>query len=70
MDIRASARTHGVSDEDMLHAVRRPMRIIDRDDDTTLYIGPATSGDLLEVVVIGMSDQTAARPRIIHAMKL
>lgn len=41
-----------------------------RDEDTTLYIGPALSGELLEVVIVEMSDETLQPARIIHAMKL
>ena len=31
MDIEASARKHGVSDDDMLHAYRHPIRVFDLD---------------------------------------
>jgi hypothetical protein len=65
--IIASAREHGISDEDMLHAVRVPLRVIDLDEETTLYIGAGLNGALLEVVV---ADLETEDPRIIHAMAL
>jgi hypothetical protein len=67
MRITESARQHGVSDADMLHAVRVPLRVIDLDDETTLYIGGGLDGTLLEVVV---ADVESDDPRIIHAMVL
>ncbi len=49
--ILASARKHGVTDEDMLHAYRNPIRIFEPDD-LTMIIGAAINGALLEVGVI------------------
>lgn len=46
----ASARKHGVSDTDMLHAYRNPVRVFDLDD-LVLLIGADESGRLLEVGV-------------------
>ena len=44
VDIEASARKHGVADDDMLHAVRNHWRAFETDDPAvTMYIGPATS---------------------------
>jgi len=62
-----SARDHGIDDEDMLHAVRVPLRVVDLDEETTLYIGAGLNGALLEVVV---ADLETEDPRIIHAMAL
>lgn len=67
MRIIESARQHGITDADMLHAVRVPLRVIDLDDDITLYIGGGLDGALLEVVV---ADVESEDPRIIHAMVL
>lgn len=65
MDIEASARKHGVSDDDMLHAVRNHWRGFATDDPAvTMYIGPARSGEPLEVGVV-VDEQDAA---VIHAM--
>lgn len=46
----ASARKHGILDEDMLHAYRNPIRIFEPGD-LTMLIGPARDGALLEVGV-------------------
>lgn len=66
MEIEESARKHGVSDEDMLHAVRQYSRRLPQDGETWMYIGPTRSGHgVLEVAVVD-DDQGQ---RIIHAMK-
>ncbi len=65
MDIEASARKHGVTDEDIVHAVRNHWRAFETDDPAvTLYIGPATTAEPLEVGVVEDDDGAAA----IHAM--
>ena len=65
MDIEPSARKHGVADEDMLHAFRRHWNAYETDDpDVTMFIGPARSGEPLEVGVV-VDDDGAA---VIHAM--
>ena len=43
------------------------MAIDDRDDDTRLYLGPSTSGALLEVATIVRDDGTEL---VIHAMPM
>jgi hypothetical protein len=48
--ILASARKHGVTDDDMLHAYRNPVRVFELDD-LTMLIGPDRSGSLLEIGV-------------------
>ena len=48
--ILGSARRHGVSDDDMLHAYRNPIRVFDVDE-LTMLIGADRSGRLLEVGV-------------------
>lgn len=48
--ILASARKHGVEDDEMLHAYRNPMRVFDLDD-LTMLVGPTESAALLEVGV-------------------
>ena len=65
VDIEASARKHGVADDDMLHAVRNHWRAFETDDPTvTMYIGPATTAEPLEVGVVDDDQGTA----VIHAM--
>ena len=46
--ILASARRHGIRDEDMLHAYCHPTRVFDLDD-LTMLIGHARSSAFLEV---------------------
>lgn len=48
--ILASARKHGISDEDMLHAYRHPIRVFDLDD-LAMLIGSDSSARLLEIGV-------------------
>ncbi len=65
VDIEASARKHGVSDDDMLHAFRHHWRAFETDDpDVTMFIGPSTTSAPLEVGVVTDDDGVA----IIHAM--
>jgi hypothetical protein len=67
VEIHPSARKHGIADEDIEHAMRHALAIDDQDDDTRLYLGPARSADLLEVVTIVRNDDTELA---IHAMKM
>ena len=48
--ILASARKHGVDDNDILHTYRNPIRVFDLDD-LDMLIGPDHSTRLLEVGV-------------------
>ena len=48
--VLGSARRHGVSDEDMQHAYRYPIRVFDLDD-LTMLVGPDRAGQMLEVGV-------------------
>jgi hypothetical protein len=66
VDIEASARKHGVSDDDMLHALRHHWRAFETDHpDVTMFIGPSGAGAPLEVGVVSDDDGTA----VIHAMR-
>lgn len=65
--IADSARKHGVADEDMLHALRLPLRLVRQGDDRVLYIGADADGRLLEIVVL---DAESDEPAVIHAMPL
>jgi len=67
VEIHSSARRHGVADDDIRHAVNNAMAIDDQDDDTRLYLGPSTSGALLEVATIVRDDDTEV---VIHAMPM
>ncbi|MEM9200912.1 MAG: hypothetical protein AAGC53_04605 [Actinomycetota bacterium] len=61
--ILASARRHGIDDEDMLHAYRHPIRVFDLDD-LTMLIGPDPSARLLE---IGVAEAEGVE-FVVHAM--
>ncbi len=67
MRVGEPARKHGVTDENIWHAVRTAMRRIILDEDLTMLIGPASDGALLE---IGVLDIDGDDPVVIHAMPL
>jgi hypothetical protein len=46
-----SARKHAISDDDILHAYRNPIRVFEPDD-LAMLIGAATNGALLEIGVM------------------
>jgi hypothetical protein len=58
-----SARKHGITDADALHAYRQPIRVFDLDG-LTMLIGADTSGRVLEIgVAVGDGVEF-----IVHAM--
>jgi hypothetical protein len=61
--ILASAREHQISDDDMLHAYRNPIRVFDLDG-LVMLIGPDPAARLLEV---GVSEAEGIE-FIVHAM--
>jgi hypothetical protein len=65
--IAEPARRHGVSDNDILHAVRSAIRKVVMDEDLTMLIGPATDGALLEIGVLDLDGDDAV---VLHAMPL
>lgn len=66
MDIEASARKHGVSDDDMMHAIRNHWRAFETDDPAvTMFVGPSLTSSPLEIGVV-TDDQGSA---VIHAMQ-
>ena len=65
MRIAQTARKHGITDDDMLHAVRNPIAQWQLDEDFTMRVGPAQYGDLLEVGILGIDTDD---PVIVHAM--
>jgi len=66
VEIRASARKHGISDDDIRHAIDNAVAAITRPEqpDFTMLIGPDPTARLLEVGVIETDDQDY----VIHAM--
>ncbi|MFT4187571.1 MAG: hypothetical protein QM621_03225 [Aeromicrobium sp.] len=69
MEIRGSARKHGVTDADILHAWENAIRTVEAEqygEDRLIVIGPDRHGALLELVAV-----PAEQPvRIIHADRL
>jgi hypothetical protein len=69
--ILASARKHGIPDDDILRAYRNPIRVFDLDD-LTMLIGPDQSARLLEIGVAHAESidfivhAMAARPRFLE----
>lgn len=70
MEIHRSAFKHGVTVDDIVHAVENALEIIDldaaSDPPKVLAIGPDRSGRWLEVIWLCFVD----RDLVIHAMKL
>ena len=64
--ILASARRHQVGEDDMLHALRNPVRTFLLDEDMTMVIGADTAGRLLEIGVVESRDEPGLV--IVHAM--
>lgn len=63
--IAESARKHGVSDEDILHAYRNPIRVFELDEGFTMVIGANHAAIIFE---IGVVDGIEA-PVVVHAMR-
>ncbi len=62
--ILASARRHGIDDEDILHAFRNAILEV-TDNDIVMLIGPNRDGNLIEVALIRSENGFL----IIHAMQ-
>ncbi len=67
MDIYASARRHGIGDDDILHAVDYAVAVGEQSDGKILYLGPDRAGNLLEVVSVARDDESEV---VIHAMRM
>jgi len=69
VEIHPTACRHGITDEDILHAIEHSMLVDDlgEDPDRWLVIGPDHAANLLELVVLITSDGDEL---IIHAMPL
>ncbi|MEO6120595.1 MAG: hypothetical protein ABIW46_01640 [Acidimicrobiales bacterium] len=64
--IADSARKHGVSAEDVIHAMRNTLVSLLTDvEDRVIVVGPGRDGRLLEVVVL---DRPGQEVLVIHAM--
>lgn len=68
MEIYESARKHGISDEDIRHAVTHALVVADEQGTSkVLYLGPDRAGNLLEMVTVLREDDTEI---VIHAMPM
>lgn len=65
MRIAESAHKHGISDEDIRHAVANAIRFHDLDEDLVMIVGPSASGTLIEVGIVTADDD---EPIVVHAM--
>jgi len=67
VEVHASARKHGIADEDTIHAAEQFMVAYQLDNDDgprkELRLGPDRAGNLLEVVVL----LAGRRPRADHS---
>jgi hypothetical protein len=63
--IAASVRKHAITDTDMIHAYRNPIRAFELDEGLTMLVGPDPAGNMLEVGVVAGDPS----PVIVHAMR-
>ena len=63
--IADSARKHGVSDEDMLHAYRNPIRVFELEEGFTMVIGANHAAVIFEVGIVDGEPASV----IVHAMR-
>ena len=69
MEIRASARKHGITDAQIRHALDHAMRLVEYEyegEERLLVIGDDGHGTLLELVLVPVGDPA----RVIHADRL
>lgn len=69
MEIRDSARKHGIADDDIDHAWTHAIRLVEYEyhgEERLLVIGPDRHGAMLELVAVPVDEPT----RIIHADRL
>lgn len=69
MEIRSAARKHGVTDEEIQHALDHAIRLVEFEyegEDRLLVIGENGRGTLLELVLVPAADPD----RVIHADRL
>jgi len=66
VEVLPSAIKHGVAESDIRHAVAYALvgKVVGEDPTRTLYIGPDTAGNLLELVLLDRPQG----PAVIHAM--
>jgi hypothetical protein len=62
--IAASARKHGITDDDIRHAFAHPTQVFELDEGLVMLIGATVSAALLEIGVVEGTDGLV----IVHAM--
>ena len=67
MEIYGSARKHGITDDDIRHAVKHALAAGEQEDGKVLYLGPDRAANLLEVVAVTREDGSEI---VIHAMAM
>jgi hypothetical protein len=71
VEIHRSARKHGVTDRQILHALDHARLVADLQDDTsparTLVLGYDPAGNMLELIVLHFDD---GRDMVIHVMPM
>ena len=71
MEIHRSAYKHGLGDEEILHAIRHAVTVVDlepeADPPKVLVIGPDPAGNLLEIIWLELAGESQI---VIHAMAL
>ena len=67
VDIYRSARKHGVTDADIVHALGHALGAAEQDDGKVIYLGADRAGNMLEVVSVIRDDDTEV---VIHAMRM
>ncbi|MGH9032946.1 MAG: hypothetical protein ACRDZV_12540 [Acidimicrobiia bacterium] len=67
VEIYASARKHGIPDDEIVHAIEHAVAVGEQADGKVLYLGPDRAGNLLEVVSVVRDDESEI---VIHAMRM
>ncbi len=67
MEIFYSARRHGITDDDIRHAMDNALAVGEQDDGKVLYLGADRAGNLREVVAVVRDDGSEL---VIHAMRM
>lgn len=66
-EIHQTARKHGITDDDILHAIELALVLDDYEDNRALYLGPDRAANLLEVATVVIADDVEL---VIHAMAM
>jgi hypothetical protein len=66
-EIHQTALKHGISDDDILHAIEFARFVARLDDQRLMHLGPDTAANMLEVVTLAIDDEIHL---VIHAMKM